>query len=297
MTENITAVSARKRKRPPDPVTVDAAAMRIKDNHVSVFLGAGVSVPFNLPSWNSLLAEMADSLDGIDRASFLDYLGEKGVLRAARLLRAKALFPSKIVESVKAALYRSYDTAFDDPNLNSIIDFCERHRGRLGGVFTYNYEEIFEDQYRKRNPAQHIKSCHSKDVLAKPNNVNVYHLHGFIPLQGQVPDEDLILSEESYNALYSEGLSWRNRVQIHAFESSVCIFLGLSFDDPNMRRLLDYTRLLNRKRGQSIRHIAVMRRNTDTRRHALEETMFHDMGIDPIFFNTYSEIADIMNRL
>lgn len=242
--------------------------------------------------------EIAKGIRGFDVRSFEGFMDDVGALRAARLLRAKKLFNTTMLESISGSLYEKYDRSINDPNMNGLTDFCERHFARLNGVYTYNYEEIFEDQYRKRHPARSVKSCHSKHVTPTPMSANVFHLHGFIPIVGSSPDPELILSEETYNALYSDALSWRNRVQIQAFEASICLFVGLSFEDPNMRRLLDYSKSISTKRNRTpIRHVAIIRKNPNPARHLLDAAMFDDMSIDVLFFQDFSEISGLLDKL
>lgn len=55
-------------------------------------------------------------------------------------------------------------------------------------------------------------------------------------------DSTPVLSEKEYHNLYKEAFHWSNVIQLQALARTTCFFIGLSMNDPNLRRLLDISR-------------------------------------------------------
>ena len=49
----------------------------------------------------------------------------------------------------------------------------------------------------------------------------------------------IVLGEKEYHKIYQEPYNWGNIEQLHALNRNVCFFIGLSMNDPNLRRLID----------------------------------------------------------
>jgi len=141
----------------------------------------------------------------------------------------------------------------------------------------------------------------------------VYHVHGMIPQSRPIASTP-VLSEKEYHTLYKESFYWSNVVQLQAFSRTTCFFVGLSMNDPNLRRLLDISRngidALNKDAsvGRPC-HYAILERKSlapahpdpakDLEHFTMQERMMEDLGINVIWFEQgkFEEIAQIVRRL
>lgn len=67
-------------------------------------------------------------------------------------------------------------------------------------------------------------------------------MHGFIPEdleKYQNVNNEIVFSEDGYHKIYSDPYHWSNLVQLTHLREKSCLMIGLSLDDPNIRRLMD----------------------------------------------------------
>lgn len=98
--------------------------------------------------------------------------------------------------------------------------------------------------YTNRNGEISIEKYQCKSTYKA---IPVYHVHGYIKFVNLTDyseihnaiKSNIILTESDYHEQFSNPLSFNNYIQIEKFKNNTCIFLGVSFTDPNMRKLLD----------------------------------------------------------
>lgn len=129
--------------------------------------------------------------------------------------------------------------------------------------------------------------------------------------EGTQEDTALIFSEEDYHEVYRDAYCWSNITQLNAFRENVCLFIGCSLTDPNLRRLLD----IAARSSDFPRHFAIMKRkmqekpqadNVRDRRllkiyqridNSIREAYFRTLGINVIWVDDFTEIPKILNSL
>ena len=247
-------------------------------------LGAGVSMPYNLPSWNTLLQSMLlDEMQnlGQDRQQlsldvaqlFNDYFNPSPLI-AARYLSGRfkeqelslhnmgVSLPS-LESAVRTRLYATLQAAEDTYLMKEIRQLCAAASSnpRLNAVISYNFDDILEQCLKSLEIDIPFRSIFKMGVHPHSNELPIYHVHGFLPRDEDLQPEDRItFSEDIYHEQYSDIYSWSNMVQINKFRDNTCLFIGLSFTDPNMRRLLD---IANKQRGEKDNYHCMFRKRHD----------------------------------
>lgn len=238
------------------------------NKNLSLYLGAGVSIDNNLPSWEKLMLAMyyskisEEKLEGWrPYSNYLYAISEWHLLNSteppeiiARKLR-KYYSDNKEEDEFYNNMYRTlYGSLLDNngepfseitkdfirtnnPTLNSIAELCEGNG--VCSVITYNYDNLLEialDNF----PYHSIFKPEQK----KSGQLPIYHVHGYVPIKLDGSEEgskgiDLVFSENQYHQIAGNPYYWSNLVQLQSMSNSVCLLVGLSLTDRSMRRLLD----------------------------------------------------------
>lgn len=303
-----------------------------KNEQVVLFLEAGVSIDAGVPLWDELInrlllrmlnLKIQDSSDENDVGSTPKF-AEEDIENISKIaLRNKEDTPLMQMRYIRAALtedmYYSavHDELYADKiNINTeLLDALAKistprrqHKG-LESIVTYNFDDLMEQSLKKWGVEYHVIQT---DKMPVTDKLNIYHVHGYLPQDENNPQEraELIFSEEDYHRVYGDAYCWTNMAQVKAFQDNVCLFVGCSLTDPNLRRLLDNAM----RRPKEIRHFAILKRksfeleNENRQQEALikwyqefddaiRDQIFKSFGISVIWVNDYKEIPDILNGL
>ncbi|MGG1639119.1 SIR2 family protein [Paenibacillus sp. NRS-1760] len=316
-------------------------------NQLSLFLGAGVSRSATLPDWKTLLKKL--NLEVIRKIS-----KEKGKWSIANrtfkdgdyemltdvLTHLKAdgssisnahFFELMLAERdykelspfIRSALYEDKNKKYNSSQLEWIAKLCiPKNFHRVRSVVTFNFDDLLEQNLLSFTvkPMPVFK----EDVEISPENLPIYHVHGYLPQNDTSFDNEdgnlIVFSEKAYHTVYTDAYSWSNIIQLYTLKESVCLFIGISFTDPNMRRLLD----IASRRNNKVKHYALMERkdlenaeellgkdlmnqvNKQSAHllqsflddiHTFKEMEFQKMGIQIIWYNDHAEIPEIIQQI
>lgn len=310
---------------------------------MSLLLGAGVSCSANLPSWDELISslfttylvnstlentelkemkigEYRDSINYISRSISGKYM--KSALLSARYLQkgfsTQENDTSNFLIELQKCLYKKQIKK--SPLITAIGKLCipTRVGAKINSIVTYNFDNLIEMHLDRLDLK--YKSIFLDNVKYQNEELPIYHVHGFIPQninlsksKEHYQDMDLIFSESGYHRMYSNPYHWSNLIQLSTLKEHTCIMIGLSLDDPNLRRLLEIAQT-----GTNIaKHYAFLRRinieefaeeNKSThsislqssfleRHHNLQELMFSELGINVIWYEEFEELPKLLNQL
>lgn len=291
----------------------DVIISLLKENKLTLFLGAGVSSPSNLPKWEELIESLLNkiipnikglaSLNSEERKEICNLIIKdfgNNPLTQVRYLK------SMMKQAQQTDFYKLLHESMYERNLNTNTDLLNNIRILLKefsikDILTYNFDDILE-QNHKTNQIKY-KSLTKSDCIRDPKSLNVYHIHGLLSSDGN-DVRDIIFSEEEYHKAYSSPYDWTNITQLHFLRSTTGLFIGCSLTDPNMRRILDtvkeeeegrfhYAFMLHEvAKAVDPPHLRKYREITKI----IKEIFYHSIGIRVIWVKKYDDIPKMLEK-
>lgn len=298
-----------------------------------LFLGAGVSMSAQMPSWKELLKGLMGEVKQLKQPTLeafkelsshiLEECGDSNLIMGRYLQTAISLYNNKAVfsELIQKHLYGEKDTSPLLLNLARIVQ-----QKKVNEVITYNFDDLLEQNLVKMALTDSVDfTAISKDAEVKGHNtLPIYHVHGIIPRSGAV--DTVVFSEEEYHKRYYTAYHWSNVEQLHALSRMHCFFIGLSMTDPNLRRLLDTAKEMNK--ANEINHFAFLKRTqlekycvSDMNRtcryvhvseslidkkkqkeiydlnYAVIESIFMELGVNVIWYEKHEELPELIAQV
>lgn len=288
-----------------------ALGKALKQGRLTLVCGAGVSVGAGVPTWNQLLLRLlTPMIDRISTAHSLEFSTDTAAIfnnlhGSSPLILGKYLknnLGDDFCQNVRDSLY------FENTNqcelIDAIVDLSRPQRnGRpVDSIITFNFDALIEENLT----AAHIpnRAIYSEAISHDPNELPIYHVHGYLPRRGDIPPEtDIVFSEDAYHNQFMEPFSWSNLVQLNKLAQNTCLFVGLSLTDPNLRRLLDVAWRKNPEKSPSHYIIKKLPRPISGNNvfndlaQLLEEQDANALGINVIWVNGFDEIPEIIRSV
>jgi hypothetical protein len=237
-----------------DQVREIAAAVR--RGEVAPLVGAGLSIPRGLPSWPALVDRLILAWRQWDRSVAARRLSEDNYVRFVRRnfqgdlavvsylrQRIQAIEDLSFGQLLYSALYFPFGEPFN-PEPSSIhrhlVQLFAAHPARL---WTLNYDDLLEEAARSRGLRVATRDPSRRRV---GRGLSVAHLHGFLAPPDRAaghpePHEAetiLTMAEDDFHAVTRDIVGWTNREFNSLFDERRVFMLGMSLDDPNVRRVL-----------------------------------------------------------
>lgn len=288
--------------------TMGHAKVSIAENNFSLFLGAGVSMSANLPSWWNLLKDMIDTCkqkefkDGdIEKLTKVCYNSSIVMGRFVRMMMEKKSNDEDYYQCLHDALYGGI-SAYRSPLIDEICNLVYSKKSQAQSIITYNFDDVMERALRERGIGNYSVFGQNQPQRFFP----IYHVHGFIPYANKDDIKSVpVLSEEEYHRVYASSYNWSNVEQLHALSRTTCIFIGLSMTDPNLRRLLD---IAIQDSENDPRHFVFLPRisefGTDKNAEAknneamkIQKQIFVELGLRVIWYRDYNELPKLLKNL
>jgi len=300
-----------------------------RNGELTLVCGAGVSAGAGVPTWSILLNELLGSLigrklqtelkDNEDRKLlaqlYQDHFGPSSLVVGQYL---KNGLGDDFMATIRGALYS--ESLKSSELLDAISDLCRPQRSResLNSIITFNFDDLIERSLESKQIK--YRSIFGEGQKADRSELPIYHVHGFLPRDGQLEKEnEIVFSEDAYHSQFIDPFSWSNLTQLNLLSHNVCLFVGLSLSDPNLRRLLDVSmrknpdRLANHyvfKKRSDHEHLRAkiesLNLTADEAKTAkdfvsmweiLEEQDSKNLGLNTLWVDDYSEIPQFLKEL
>jgi SIR2-like protein len=276
-------------------------------NHVgpiTLFVGAGVSMEAELPSWNSLVRDLlmrarrpGDADDAV--SAWADTVLQEGPLAAAAV--AEALYPDggAFRRALRDALYARDPETYAPGALAGQIAWLKERMGSRLALLTVNYDGLVEAALAERRllPASYVRAWSEPEGKAA-----VWHLHGRLvraPSGKKWQSEgNLVLSEGSY--VRSTSSTFPQEFVAERLRSSLCVFVGLSMTDPNFIRWLYNS--ADEQGGP--RFVIFVRQASPVADERVRDILEHSAAarwarynVTPVWANYYGEVAQVVHEI
>lgn len=186
-------------------------------NKLVIFAGAGISVDAGVPSWYDLISNIKNDLDLSDN--------EQDFLKIAQIYfndRKEKEYLEKIRMVLKHKQLR-YNEIHEE-----LFELNPEH------ILTTNFEDLLEQVVSKKSlPFSIIRE--DKDLPYSNNTKLLVKIHGDLGLG------NLVLKEDDYLE-YSQNHPLLDSFIKAIFSTKVVLFIGYSFNDYNLKQIIQYVR-------------------------------------------------------
>jgi hypothetical protein len=298
------------RKRTYDKA-IEALSQELHAGRLSLVCGAGVSIGAGIPLWNSLLLKLLESmmvkisedhsifLSNSDANEFQKRYGPSALVLGKYL---KTNLGNDFLPQLRDALYSDNPTTCDI--IDAIVELSRPQRdGKpIDSILTFNFDGMIEENLEKHS-IRH-KAIFTEGMRNAPNELPVYHVHGYLPRKGRIKkDAEIVFSEDAYHSQFTEPFSWSNLIQLNKLNQNTCLFVGLSLTDPNLRRLLDVSnrknpsRILSHYIIKKVPNLVSSSDKVDDLAFLLEEQDANELGLNVVWIQEFNEIAQLLQKV
>jgi SIR2-like domain len=296
-------------------LTIAKLAKAYRAGDLCLFIGAGLSKGCGLPLWDELVAELFDETQRrnafFNEPLYGSYDDPKGwgTLHVANAKKQKtqlATFPTtikgrycktKLGDEFKVALRRVLSASYT--GTSQTVDTIAQMRG-LSAICNFNYDDLIEQADTSAAFMPVFSGAPSPNLF---NRIPIYHPHGFIALDrdGRASD-DFVFSEEDYHRLYADASHWANRIQGELLSAKTSLFVGVSFTDPNIRRLVDAANAAKPTTIVGIFRVPMTRPERDhlyefSSTLTLHEDVHANLGVSCLWVDEFEEIPIIFRSI
>lgn len=304
---------------------------------VVLALGAGVSLGAGLPTWVGLLERLGKTCLGENGDKAIEKLIAKGfsLPSIASILKAECDDGKQFLGRVRDELYRKpfpfYGEDMDQAKLAKLVELIKgspnqtlraiagmcavwnedemkyRKNLQINGIVNFNLDSVLRMYIRARyDRPPLVRTVERPSKSADPLKINMYQMHGLLRFDKGAGDpgketDKLVLTEHEYFDFFNSPTSLFNYTFLYLLREHSCLFVGLSMQDDNIRRLLHYSRKERREayeeEGEStpdaqikaLRHFAVMQRDS-VQMDSLTERSLSQLGTRVLWVNDFKEL-------
>lgn len=258
----------------------------IQDGNAAVFAGAGTSVDAGFVNWKKLVEPFAIEID-LDIEKETDLIG----LTQYYINKKRSRGP------VNQEIINQFSNKHEETEVMNLLT-----RLPISTYWTTNYDKVIETGLSKNNRRGDIKKKIDDLAVSMPDSdAIVYKMHGDVD-----SPQEAVISKDDY-----ERYSDKNSLFVTALRgdlvSKTFLFVGFSFEDPNLESILGKIKILL---GENTRdHYCIQKKvseqgyeNKDEYNYAKikQELKIEDLkryGICTVLVDDYSEIPKLVLKI
>lgn len=198
-------------------------AKEIINENAAIFAGAGLSIPSGIVNWKELLRGIASELKlSVDK--------ETDLIALAQYYRNDKCSRGKINDTLVEAFTKESELNQNQKILASLP---------IDTYWTTNYDDLLEKALDNEGKVVDVKRCVQNLAVNKPQkDVIVYKMHGDISLP-----HEAVITKDDYESYNDKRQLFTTKLQGDLI-SKTFLFIGFSFDDPNLEYVLSRIRIL-----------------------------------------------------
>lgn len=260
----------------------------ILNGNAAVFAGAGLSRPSGFVDWKGLLRPLAKNIGiNIDDEPDLTYVAQYIVNNEGTR------------GSINSTILETFDEGIRN---NENVDILTRLP--ICTYWTTNYDHLIEDGLKNANRNADVKIEYKQLSIAKKDrDAVVYKMHGDVDHPA-----DAVITKDDYVQYDKKHPYFKNVLQGDLI-SKTFVFIGFSFEDPNLDNVLSQVKLLFQENTRN--HYWLTKRVARTDRHIKDDEDFgykkasQDLrvddlkryGIQTVYLDDYSEITELLKEI
>lgn len=257
----------------------------IRDGNAALFAGAGLSRPSGFVDWKELLRPFAESIS-------LNIEDEHDLTLVAQYVQNASGNRGMISKSIMDAFNREVD-------LNDNVRILTQLP--IETYWTTNYDHLIEEGLREANRNPDVKIEYKQlSNTKRDRDAIVYKMHGDVDHPA-----DAVLTKDDY-VKYDISYPFFRKVLQGDLISKTFLFIGFSFEDPNLDYVLSQTRLLLEENVRN--HFCIMKtvKKDDyteeefgykKAQQDLREADLSRQGIQIVYVDDFTEITDILREI
>lgn len=258
----------------------------IQDESAAVFAGAGIGIDSGYMDWKGLLREFAESIK-------LDVEQEDDLIEVAQFYKNEKGSRHNINNKILNEFLREAKNTNTVDLLASMPISC---------YWTTNYDHLIEDALKKHGKVVDVKiTSESLSVSLNNRAVNVYKMHGDC-----IDPTNCVITKDDYEIYNKNRNMFSIALQGHLVTKTF-LFIGFSFDDPNLKYILSRIRILldenirthycffektKHKKGQAKKEFEYLCNKQELKIHDLQR-----YGIQAVMLDSYAQIPEILERI
>ncbi|MCG7906919.1 MAG: SIR2 family protein [Candidatus Thiodiazotropha taylori] len=211
-------------------------AESLRLGQLRLVLGAGASQACGLPDWKTLVQRISQDVDK-------DPKGKDEPSKSSWLLRhAFKNNRESFAKTVQRVLYEDFDLSLPSLTTKRLLIALgalsvPSRRGSVREIITFNFDDLLEVYLNYLG-----FSVLSTTVLPRwsgRTDIEVLHIHGLLPSNpnSYIP-RNIVFTESDFDEVVGDRSDiWRKQVT-SIMQSNICVFIGISGEDPNLRSIL-----------------------------------------------------------